>query len=56
MDKIRVEREAIVLDSKEKQLLRECLVYCRHRLNKHPEAGLQRCVSKRFVDYMIEVL
>lgn len=27
---------------KEVKTLRECLAYCRHRLNEHPEAGIRK--------------
>jgi len=54
MEKIKVEREAFVLDKGEKTKLKECLVYCRHRLTQHPGNGLARMgVDVKYMDYMI---
>jgi len=56
MDKIIVEREAIVLDTSEKRQLAQCLKYCRHRYNEHPNSGIHYCVSLKFITYMLEAL
>ena len=56
MDKEMVKREALIMDKKEKKLMRECFKYCRHRLNKHPHCGLSSVVDIKFVDYVLEVL
>jgi hypothetical protein len=53
MDKVKIEREAIILDEAENKQLLECLQYCRHRLTAHPRCGLTNGVPVRFVDYMI---
>jgi hypothetical protein len=56
MEKIKIEREALVLDADERNKLRECLRYCSHRLNFHPECGIHNVIKPEFVDYMIKNL
>jgi hypothetical protein len=57
MEKIKIEREAIVLDADEKVKLMGCLQYCKHRLINHPESGIHRFLCDiKFVDYVIKKL
>lgn len=51
MDKIKIEREALVMSDSERKRLVHILQYVRHRLTKHPECGIKEDVT--FVDYMI---
>jgi len=53
MEKIKIEKEAIVLDKEESRKLIECLNYCYHRLTKHKDTGLAKIgIDKDFVEYM----
>ena len=57
MDRIKVERDAFVLDGKEVIRLRELLNYCKHRATEHPESYLAKCSwSKDFIKYLLEVM
>ena len=57
MEIIKVEREALVLDEKEKERLKECLRYCKHRQEKHPDSGISGCHGLyKFITYMLENL
>lgn len=51
MDKIKIEREALVMSDTERKRLVHILQYVRHRLTQHPECGIKEEVT--FVDYMI---
>ncbi len=31
---------------KEVQVIKKCLLYCRHRLEKHPDAGIHLALNK----------
>lgn len=53
MEKIKIEKEAIVLDETERKKLKHCLNYCYHRLMEHEHTGLTKTgVDEVFVDYM----
>lgn len=53
MDKIKIEKEAIVLDEEERRKLIVCLDHCYHRLNYYSDTGLPAPnVDIDFVDYM----
>ena len=57
MEKIKIEKEAIVLDEIEKSKLIALLKYCRHRLINHSNSGIQECgVENSFVDYLLKNL
>lgn len=56
MEIIKIEKEAFVLDKEEKEKLIACLLYCKHRLEKH-DSGLEHLKGGlAFVLYMIEQL
>ena len=56
MDKIKIEREALVLDEKEKQNLLQVLKYFKHGAYNHSCSGALVLNLGKFVDYMIENL
>ena len=57
MEKIKIEREAILLDKDELDKLYQCLKYCKHRLVEHSESGLEKAgVPVKFIDYLLKVL
>jgi hypothetical protein len=58
MEKIKIEREAIVLDAEEKKRLIILLQYCRHRILDHAdETGLhQHKWAESFTEYMLKIL
>ena len=57
MEKITVQKEAIVLDKTEKEKLIHCLDYCYQGLMTHGLTGLHHLgVNEQFVDYMRKAL
>jgi hypothetical protein len=40
-------------DKELKQTLNKCLIYCRHRMAKHPNCGLCRSVSKEELNSLL---
>ena len=53
MDKIKIEKEALVLDTKEKENLVSVLKYFKHRATQHQYSGAGSLNLDKFVDYMI---
>jgi len=57
MDKIKIQKEAIVLDNKEREKLIILLQYCKHRLKKHDATGLHKIgITLDFVEYLLNNL
>lgn len=53
MDKLKIEREAIIFSEQEKGRLINCLKYVRHRLTEHKSGFVE---DVKFVDYIIKNL
>ena len=56
MDKIKVERTAFVLDSKEIEKMLEVYRYVRHRSTEHAKSGAAKVFDVRYLDYVIAKL
>lgn len=57
MEKIKIEKEAFVLDAVEKNKLIQLLKYCRHRFEFHLDCGIhQMAVEPSFIDYLLKNL
>ena len=52
MDKIKCFQYQYILDEDEAKLVRDCLLYCRHRLNRHKYCGLK--VDDKKVEQLVK--
>ena len=43
-----------IVEEEPKDLLSECLKYCKHRLKSHPEAGLRKFISVKKLDKILK--
>lgn len=57
MDKITLQKQALVFDGTEKRKLIALLKYCKHRFQYHPDCGINACgADVKFVDYLLDNL
>lgn len=57
MEIVKIEREALILDTKEKEKLLQLIKYCRHRVSEHCGTGISGSAKlANFIDYMIKNL